>query len=164
MLILPLLITNVLHMFVVKQNLFAFANYPINQVLLGRNKTYRGLLFITIVNIASYYFVKNIIYNIENPYETLFIGGILGLAYAIAELPNSYMKRKLNIAPGTRPSNNKLVFALLDKSDSAFVTSITYVLLLSLGIKEWFILFIVSVFTHITVSWLLLITKNKKSF
>src|SRR5690606_27440044 len=58
----------------------------------------------------------------------IFLGLALGLAYVAFELPNSYMKRRLGIAPGKLPERNRFVFALVDQSDSAIGCMLVYAL------------------------------------
>ena len=81
--------------------------------IFGDNKTWKGLIGYIILNIFTaclwglicsvskieqYNFLyvnhgNTITYNIV-------LGILLGLAYALCELPNSFIKRRLNIAPG----------------------------------------------------------------
>ncbi|GAB5466299.1 MAG: CDP-archaeol synthase [Candidatus Kapaibacteriales bacterium] len=163
-LILPLLVTNVLHMFVVKYDYFSFAKYPISKSLFGSNKTYRGLLFISLFNILSFTLIKYLFFDTNIYYDLIIIGFILGLSYSLAELPNSYLKRRLGISPGATSKKNKVIFMLLDKSDSALLSSIVYSLIYGLNLFEWLLLFYVSVLIHISISWLLVLSKIKKAF
>ena len=46
-------------------------------------------------------------------------GALWGLAYVLAELPNSYIKRRINISPGAQGSGRLgFAFAFLDQADS----------------------------------------------
>jgi hypothetical protein len=46
-------------------------------------------------------------------------GGLWGLAYVLAELPNSYVKRRINIDPGEQGSGRLgFTFAFIDQADS----------------------------------------------
>jgi CDP-diglyceride synthetase len=55
---------------------------------------------------------------------------ILGIAYCLAELPNSYLKRRLGIKEGATSERYKLFFIILDQADSAFGCMIAYMLVL----------------------------------
>ncbi len=100
--------------------------------IFGDNKTWKGLIGYIILNIFTaclwglicsvskieqYNFLyvnhgNTITYNIV-------LGILLGLAYALCELPNSFIKRRLNIAPGkTTKGAKKILFVILDQADS----------------------------------------------
>src|SRR5665647_2312658 len=95
-LFLPLVISNILHMVVVKKNLLAFLKIPINKVMFGQNKTWRGMIFVPLMNAFIHYFLNG-----QEP-KLLLYGAIYGLAYTLSELPNSWVKRRLNIRSGER--------------------------------------------------------------
>jgi len=158
----PLVITNVLHMLLVKKNLFQFLTKPIANELFGKNKTWRGLLFVPIIN-AFMLFLINYIFHIYINYS-FFLGFILGLAYIIFELPNSYLKRKLGIQPGEQDKNHKLTFSLIDKTDSAFGVVLTYFMLGYTNLKYMIILFLCASLTHILFSKILVSLRIKKNF
>jgi hypothetical protein len=49
------------------------------------------------------------------------VNSALGAAYVLGELPNSFLKRRLQIAPGARPAGPwRALFFALDQGDSAF--------------------------------------------
>jgi CDP-diglyceride synthetase len=102
--------------------------------IFGDNKTWKGLLGYIFFNIIFMVLV-GIIYkacNIEklnffyiNHNNTLLfnilVGALLGLFYALFELPNSFMKRRLDIKEGkTTKGFKKIFFILLDQADSVF--------------------------------------------
>jgi hypothetical protein len=66
----------------------------------------------------------------------------LGLGYVIPELPNSYIKRRLNIKPGERSEKNAFLFAFMDQADSAVGCIIVYWIVLSppLSVMVWMVL------------------------
>jgi hypothetical protein len=60
--------------------------------------------------------------------------GLLGLAYVLGELPNSFLKRRLAIAPGARPAGARgALFAALDHLDSVAAGLLAAVLVLGAG-------------------------------
>src|SRR5882757_8124019 len=86
----PLLLTNVLHMLVVKYNFFASLAIPIHDGTFGKNKTWRGFLFVPMANACMLGLVSSLAgLKIENVF---LLGGILGIAYIASELPNSFIK------------------------------------------------------------------------
>lgn len=92
------------------------------------------------------------------------MGAILGLAYMLFELPNSWIKRRLGIAPGEKAKRTTWIFTLLDKMDSSLGISLVSVLIFRLDFIETLQLFILAVLTHVFFSWLLVMIRVKKSF
>lgn len=102
--------------------------------LLGNNKTYKGLAGMvgcTALSFAAFGLVLDAfpsltatasLYDftyrgmLSNPLTT---GALLGLAYILAELPNSFVKRRLGIEPG-KAGNGRIgqLFTLVDQADS----------------------------------------------
>ena len=58
---------------------------------------------------------------------------VLGLGYCLAELPNSFMKRRLGIKEGQTSGQHKWLFVIIDQADSAVGCMIAYRLLLPLS-------------------------------
>jgi hypothetical protein len=54
------------------------------------------------------------------------LGMLLGLGYLLAELPNSYLKRRLGIPAGRPSPRYRAAFALLDQADSALGFALVY--------------------------------------
>jgi CDP-diacylglycerol--serine O-phosphatidyltransferase len=160
-LFIPLIITNVLHMLVVKRNLFKFLRIPISEKVFGRNKTYRGILFVTLVNGIVFILLLTIFPSKELDLSP-FVGALLGLTYVMFELPNSWLKRRLGIAPGAVTAN-QLGFRFLDKLDSTFGVSLIYTLINGLDFANFFLIVCMAVMTHWSLSELLYRLKWKES-
>ena len=59
---------------------------------------------------------------------------VLGVAYALGELPNSIIKRRLNVAPGKTTRGVKgALFLLVDQADSALAVLLAAVLVFGLS-------------------------------
>ncbi len=100
--------------------------------IFGDNKTWKGLIGYVILNIftaclwglicsVSKMEQYNFLYiNHDNTFTyNIIIGILLGLAYALCELPNSFIKRRLDILPGkTTKGIKKIFFIVLDQADS----------------------------------------------
>ncbi len=157
----PLLFSNILHMIVVKYNLLNSLTIPIWTKRFGKNKTWRGLVFVTTSNtiilvLCDLFFQLNL----EHP---AFLGAALGMAYILFELPNSLLKRSIGIQSGERPHKHKITFTLLDKMDSAFGVTLTYFLLGYLPYQLAVLLFLINSLTHIVISQLLVMLKIKSA-
>ena len=161
--IVPLIISNVLHMVIVKKNLFSSLAVPVSAKLFGRNKTWRGFFIVSLLNS-----VLLLILNLLRPYlpnvQALFIGFFLGITYMLFELPNSYIKRRLGITPGDKAKNHRLLLMLLDKTDSSFGVSLFSYVFLHLSLYPALQVFLVSVLVHILFSYILVAIRIKKSF
>lgn len=156
---LPLICSNVLHMFVVKFNVLSFLSKPIHTNLFGENKTYRGLLFVTLTSGLFY----SVLSKSHQGIEAFLIGAILGFTYMFCELPNSWFKRKLGIKAGERSEKHPWLTTFLDKSDSAFGVCLVYALKHQLDISLFLGLFFFAFLTHLSVSKILVSLKVKKS-
>ncbi|XLS28379.1 CDP-archaeol synthase [Flavobacteriaceae bacterium M23B6Z8] len=160
-LFIPLTVTLILHMLVVKRNSFSALTIPISKNIFGKNKTWRGFVFVPLVN-AFFSAVLAMLLQ-RNLLEFAVVGSILGLAYILAELPNSYFKRKLNIPPGGRHPHFPLLFLFIDKADSITGVLLVYYLITDLSLAETFVIFCVAMVLHFTVSTLLYRLKIKSS-
>ncbi|AXG69890.1 hypothetical protein KORDIASMS9_02118 [Kordia sp. SMS9] len=158
----PLILSNVLHILVIKKDVFPVLKQPISKKLFGKNKTWRGFVFVSLVN-GLLLFLLNFTFDFQIPLS-FFTGFVLGFAYMLFELPNSFMKRKLGIQPGTQASSNKFLFMLIDKMDSAFGVSFVYFLMGNISLQNAMLLFCISSATHIIISQLLVQFHLKKSF
>ena len=123
----PLLITSVLHMAVVKKDRLANLKIPIWQKGFGENKTWRGVFFVPATNGLFTFSICSLFgLHAVSPF---LLGFTLGLSYLAFELPNSFLKRSVGIEPGGHHPKHKYLFYMLDKTDSAFGVTLTYSLI-----------------------------------
>jgi hypothetical protein len=92
------------------------------------------------------------------------MGALFGLAYALFELPNSFIKRRLDIQPGkSKKSVGGIINIFIDQVDSI----VGCVLVLSLVSKVSLLLFVgfilLGAVTHIVVNLLLYSLKLRKN-
>ncbi|PVZ72461.1 CDP-archaeol synthase [Pelagibaculum spongiae] len=131
-LIAPLVIAGSVHMRMVSNNWLPWLAIPIHRHWFGSNKTLRGLLAMPLLALVSaglftpLWFTSFFERLLNNPnvlipeiYEYWLISLVLGLAYVLAELPNSFIKRRLGVAPGARPEQHNTLFLIADQLDSA---------------------------------------------
>ena len=156
---LPLIISNILHMFVVKRDLLSFLKIPISEAQFGKNKTYRGIIFVGSITSVCY----GVLTYRENQLSPYLIGFILGLTYSLFELPNSWLKRLNGIAPGTKPKDRTYLFTFFDKTDSAFGVALIYTFLFQQSFVEFLFLFTFASILHLVFSYLFLKIKIKES-
>jgi CDP-archaeol synthase len=161
--VVPLIISNVLHMVIVKKNIFSFLAIPVSTKLFGQNKTWRGFVIVPLLN-AFLLLLINLLWPYLPNVRALIIGFLLGIAYMLFELPNSYLKRRLGIAPGGKAADHRWLLMLIDKTDSSFGVSLFSYFLLDISWVQVLQLFLISVLTHILFSYLLVTIRIKKSF
>ena len=146
-------------------------NFTDGRRIFGDNKTWKGILGYVLFNIiftVIWGFVcegtslgeYNFFYqNHENTLTfNLLIGLLLGLGYALFELPNSFLKRRLDITPGkTVTGFRKVFFVFLDQADSVFGVALVVWLFYPLGILLYLAYVLVGAFTHILLNMMLYI-------
>ena len=160
--LLPLVLANSLHMMIVKRNYFNILAIPIWTKGFGANKTYRGFIFLPIVNALILVTVNFILkFALDKP---ALLGFALGIAYLLFELPNSFLKRKFGIQPGGQHDKYKIIFSTFDKIDSAFGVALTYFIMGYVNLKYATLLFLCNILIHISVAKILVALKIKKSF
>lgn len=181
----PTIIAGVLNMVWCKSSILKKLNTPVDfkknfidgKRIFGENKTFKGILGYVIFNIISavlWGFLCRIL-NIENYnfffinytntfFYNVLIGTLLGLAYSLFELPNSFIKRRIGIAPGKTTSGlKKIFFIFLDQADSIFGCCLVVCVFFNLSLKFYFLYVIVGAITHIVINILLYLFKLRKN-
>lgn len=161
----PLIIGNVSHMVIVKQNWFQDLAYPISKILFGYNKTYRGVIVLPIIT-GLIAMLSSLLFG---PFELsigydIYVGLGLGLAYVLAELPNSYIKRRLGIANGEQSNKYKYLQYFTDKADSLIGVLGFYFLVTEVSFTTVVLMFILSMILHVGISQLLVLIRIKRKF
>ena len=145
--------------------------------IFGDNKTWKGFLGYVVLNIVcmvlwgfackalgleSYNFFYGEVVN--TPVQNLLIGLLLGLAYALFELPNSFIKRRLGIVPGKSLSGFwKVFFVFFDQADSVFGCVLVVCLYAPMSVGFYFLYVLVGAVTHIVTNMLLYFCKLRKN-
>ena len=97
------------------------------------------------------------------PYNLL-IGVLLGLGYSLFELPNSFLKRRLDIEPGkTVKGFWKVFFILLDQADSIFGVALVVWLFYDIGILLYLGFVALGAITHLLLNMLLYFAHLRKN-
>ncbi|NER35037.1 MAG: CDP-archaeol synthase [Oscillatoria sp. SIO1A7] len=135
-----LFIAGVLEAFLWKTPLFEPFNKPINVQLFGANKKWRGLISLPLTHAASVFclqLVERVLLPVLLPefacdrgglilfscFNFLEYGLLVGFIFNLSELPNSFIKRRLNIPPG---DESNPVFFFIDHMDSTYGTLILW--------------------------------------
>ena len=159
----PLILSNILHMLVVKYNVLQQLAVPVSAKWFGKNKTWRGFVLVPLFNSilmgGMYFLIEG-----EKVMEGFEIGFSFGLIYMLAELPNSYFKRRAGIGAGEMPERFSFMVHLADKMDSSLGVTIFAAWLYELSAESAIYLFVLSFGLHVSLSFLLHRMKVKKSF
>ncbi|MCC7440987.1 MAG: CDP-archaeol synthase, partial [Bdellovibrionales bacterium] len=102
----------------------------------GAHKTWRGFAVMIAATVPGVWISAALDAPLfpESPAEQSALGAALGFAYAVAELPNSWVKRRIGIASGKRGRGAVgVLFALVDQADSALGCALVYALWLDIS-------------------------------
>lgn len=133
----PFMFAGLMHIAVIKYNLLPrLADLPLDcelelrgKRIFGKNKTVRGVVTmisgVTILTLLQAVVVRCFSFEAElvivdyHRVSPLIWGGLLGAGCVVGELPNSFIKRQLNIEPGDQaPGPLKPIFWFIDQIDS----------------------------------------------
>lgn len=152
-------------------------NYIDKKRIFGNHKTWKGFLGYIFFNIIFAIFLGwiwkitkleylNFFYiNHENTIiYNIFIGFLVGLFYALFELPNSFLKRRLDIEPGkTTIGIKKIFFIILDQADSVFGVALVVWLFYPIGIWIYLLYIVIGTITHLFINMMLYFLNFRKN-
>jgi 1-acyl-sn-glycerol-3-phosphate acyltransferase len=173
----PLILAGIVHSIAIKKDLFSALRQPIdggklfqNKEIFGKNKTWRGILITVVVSICvvaiqKFLYSKNIfvafsLINYQN-IGWLQFGFLLGIAYSIAELPNSFIKRRIGIKAGEINQQKFLLQYLIDQIDSSIGVVLVLFFFYSLQWKTLIAIFLIGTLVHIIIDQLLFFFRVK---
>ena len=120
----PLLLASIIEALLWKTPLFATLSYPIQADWFGSNKQWRGLVSLPLAHWISVWLfqilenstslISPILLNSFNP---VLYGVLIGFVFNLSELPNSFIKRRLQIPPG---DESNPIFYWIDHMDSPY--------------------------------------------
>lgn len=116
----------------------------------------RGNLFLARHNYFYIGHANTISYN-------LLIGVLLGLAYVLFELPNSFLKRRCGIVPGRRGKKAAGLFVILDQIDSIAGCAGVVWIMHDIGWGIFFGFLFLGALTHVAVNIILYFLKLRKN-
>lgn len=184
--LMSVIIAGILNMLYTKTKIYSKNNSPIDggkyfydgKRIFGENKTWNGFWGMVFFSAASQliwgiicsFSEKMTSYNqlyTELPNSAvvnLGAGVLFGFAYVICELPNSFIKRRLNIIPGKRGSGIiGIVFFIIDQIDSLLGVVLMLSIMSPISFKEYWFYIITGAVTHIAVNLLLYAIKMRKN-
>lgn len=167
-LILPVVLGGLGHVAVLKANILSSLAVPIDNgarwrgaPVLGANKTWRGIVLMTgLTALASgtqaalarrrrWTSALDVLQSARvNAWLT---GALCGLTYCLAELPNSFFKRQLGIAPGARGTRASRLQYVVDQADSVAGCLLALRLLYRAAARELLTAFALGITIHIGI-------------
>lgn len=157
-LMLPAYFANMAPVIVKKINLLAFPvdfNQQIgNQPVLGKNKTFRGLVFGVVFALTVAY-VQSLLYNVGffksisffDYHNWLLFGILMGSGALIGDLAKSFFKRRLGLKPGAK-------FVPFDQTDFAVGALLLIMPVFEITLTIFIVSLVLSFVLHIAVNHL----------
>lgn len=169
---LPLVISGSIHMALVTRKFLPRTAIPVSIKLFGKSKTWRGFILMPLATLPGLYLVVLAYRQLPPEWQLvnysqspLWILGLnLGLAYALFELPNSFLKRRAGIAEGAQATGHwQLLFFLLDHFDSLTGIALTYYIFLRPPLPIMISLLTLAPVVHIVTNLVLYARKLRRN-
>lgn len=172
----PLILSGISNMLFTKTNFYHKYKWPIdnyktlkdNKRIFGDNKTIIGFISMIIFSI-----IFQIIWGFVSPIKSewylivsnniinnIIIGFLVGFIYMLFELPNSFMKRRLNIPDGK--TKNILSF-VIDQIDSLIGVFLILKIFNNMSVYKYFCYLLLGGLTHIIINLILYNLKVRKN-
>jgi hypothetical protein len=171
-LVLPVVVGGLGHVAVLKTNVLRSLAVPIDngarwrgRPVFGANKTWRGIVLMTgltalasgtqaaLVRRCRWTSALEVLQSAR--VNACLAGALCGLAYCLAELPNSFVKRQLDIAPGARATRASRLQYVADQADSVAGCLLALRLLYRAAASELFTAFALGMTIHIGIDQLI---------
>jgi len=146
--------------------------------IFGDNKTFAGffgmivcgcisqLLWGYLCGISEFFENRNYVYGScpNTPGFNLLLGGLTGFAYVLFELPNSFIKRRLDIPSGKTVRGIKgAVFFAVDQIDSLLGVVLVISFFYPMPVWQYWLYILLGAGTHIAVNSVLYLLKIRKN-
>lgn len=160
----PMILANSFHMVFVKWDILSSFKIPISVKLFGQNKTWRGFILLPLLS-AFFALLGSLLAGpfLGNHLNVILFGIGMGIVYLLAELPNSYVKRKLHIPNGGHSEKYKVLQIIIDRADSLVGIFLYYYLVTDCPFIDCLILFISAIVISFVTSVILYSLKIKRS-
>lgn len=182
--LMPVILAGILNMVFTKTGLYRRNARPIDggrclkdgRRVFGDNKTYIGFVSMIVFNALTQILWglvcslqgmqgRNELYGVHrNGFVlNLWTGALFGFAYMICELPNSFIKRRLDIVPGTTDKGIKgAVFFVVDQIDSILGVVLVLAFLVPMSMGKYCGYVALGGLTHICVNLVLYACRIRK--
>lgn len=179
----PVILAGILNMLFVKTDLYSRIKRPIDggktlrdgKRIFGSNKTWAGFFGMILSCAAAQLLWGAVCLQMpemcflysrfdNTPLFNLAAGAAMGFAYMLFELPNSFVKRRLDIPSGKTVRGIKgCVFFFIDQVDSLFGVAAVFAMLFPMTHRQYFLYILLGAATHIAVNSVLYAAKIRKN-
>lgn len=141
--------------------------------IFGENKTWRGLVMMPVAS-SAIFTLFSVLYEklpewLQNglwqlpPSSYAILGFTCGLAFMLAELPNSFIKRRIGVAPGKAPKKFLPAIScfLLDRFDSTLGVLLVLQMQVPLLWQTWVYTLVIGSLVHFLFSYILYLLNIK---
>lgn len=145
-------------MIAVKADILSFFKKPIQQKWFGSNKTWRGFVVMPLATWPGVVLAQYLesLSDLGTPLllgtSSLLLAVLLGFGYCLAELPNSFIKRRLGVKEGQTADQYKWFFVILDQADSAFGCLFAYRLVINFNWQIFWMTIIFGTVIHLLIN------------
>ena len=130
----PIVFGGVMHMIAVKRAWLPGLVRPLSSACFGANKTWRGMLLVPLFSSIGALLLLPLLWlpapwlpvALQSAGALLLAGMAGGLGYVLAELPNSFIKRRLGVPAGATPVRHRYRYILADQMDSGVGAAVAY--------------------------------------
>ena len=124
LIIAPLFLGFIVHGLCIRLGALRGLARPIRRTWFGENKTYRGVVCVALGTAVGFVVIDPSFLSLGSEHratELALLGLLVGTAAMLAELPNSFLKRRMGIGPGAQAAGVRgVVFHVLDQIDVVF--------------------------------------------
>lgn len=169
--LMPVILGGIGNMIFVKTSFYKNHRKPIDngKNIFGNNKTWIGgfsmiiqvMLFQILLSYTPFAKYNYIYENNENVFKVnCLVGLLLGMAYIIFELPNSFIKRRLNIEPG---KTKNWISYLIDQVDSIIGVTIILCFYTDITVSKFLGYITLGAITHSLINLILYFVKIRNN-
>lgn len=160
---LPVILAGLVFIVVLKNKWLLFLKKPLDHGLslgdsrlFGKNKTWLGVIMMSFGTVFFTLMLGHITKWIKPVplYQTnatnLLTVWIIGASYVVGELPNSFIKRRLHIAPGEKapPGTSRLLFTFIDNVDSVIVVASMILIIYNVNLATYLVMLVLGSSIH----------------
>jgi hypothetical protein len=165
----PLIVGGIVHMIAVKANTLSYLKKPVHPRWFGLNKTWRGFVIMPLATWPGVLLAQSCesLFDLKAPllanHSSIVLALLLGLGYCLAELPNSFVKRRLGIQEGQTSEKYKWFFVTLDQADSVIGSLLAYKLILTISWTTFLVTIVFGTVLHLMINVLLYLARIRKN-
>lgn len=181
----PLILAGVFNMIFTKTSIYKKLKFPIDngktlsdgKRIFGDNKTWIGFASMVLFSIFFQVIWGKLTgyFNFENNNElyiiyenticfNILIGFLFGFTYMLCELPNSFIKRRIDIIPGKTDKGIKgILFFVIDQIDSLIGVFFVLMLFNGMSLSRYFLYLCIGALTHIIINLILFCLKIRRN-